>query len=74
MATPKLKLSYQYLTAPKVQKILHISRYQLDHRIELGILPAATFTDTTGVRYFDEHWVKIAEMILWPGGTQGEQI
>jgi len=67
MPTPKLKLAFKYLTATQVRKRLGLSRFQFDHRIELGIFPQPTYTDETGVqrvRYFDEDWVRTAQAIL----------
>jgi len=65
MANRKLELAAKYLTAPQVRKKLGLSRFQLDLRIDRGILPAPTFLDLdTGVRYFDESWVRIAKAIL----------
>ena len=64
MPNPKLELGFKYLTAPQVRKRLGLSRFQLDIRIERGILPQPTYVDETGVRYFDENWVRIAQAIL----------
>jgi len=64
MPTPKLALALKYLTAPHARKRLGLSRYQLEHRIELGIFPKPTFTDTTGVKFFDENWIRVAQTIL----------
>ena len=67
MPTPKLKLALKYLTAPQARKRLGLSRFQFDHRVELGVFPKPTLVDETGiqcVRYFDENWVKIAQAIL----------
>ncbi len=67
MPTPKLKLALKYLTAPQARKRLGLSRFQFDHRVELGVFPKPTLVDETGiqcVRYFDESWVKIAQAIL----------
>ena len=64
MATPKLEYKYKYMTAPRVREILGLSRYQLDERIHRGILPTPTFTDTNGVRFFDQKWVDQAQSIL----------
>lgn len=52
------------MTAPQVRQKLGLSRYQLDIRIERGILPQPTLVDTMGVRYFDEHWLRIGRAIL----------
>jgi len=64
MPTPKLELSAKYMTAPEVRHKLGLSRYQMDIRIERGILPAPPLVDAAGVRYFDEHWLRTARAIL----------
>ena len=64
MPTPKLELSAKYMTAPEVRQKLDLSRYQLDIRIERGILPGPTLVDTDGVRYFDEQWLRIGKAVL----------
>jgi len=64
MPTPKLELAHKYLTAPPVRKRLGLSRFQLDVRIDRGIFPKPTFVDTSGVRYFDEQWIRTAKAIL----------
>jgi len=51
------------MTAPQVRHRLGLSRYQLDVRIERGILPPPTLV-TDGVRYFDERWLRIGKAIL----------
>jgi len=75
MPTPKVELAIKYLTAPQVRKRLRLSRYQLDLRIERGVFPKPTYIDETGVRYFDEAWVKEAQAILAnsPGGQSMEK-
>ena len=52
------------MTAPQVRQKLDLSRYQLDIRIERGILPPPTLVDAAGVRYFDERWLRIGKAIL----------
>ena len=64
---PRCKIEFliKYLTAPVVRQRLGLSRFQLDLRISRGILPAPTFIDRdTGVRYFDEGWLRIAKAIM----------
>lgn len=63
MPTPKLELSAKYMTAPEVRHQLGLSRFQLDIRIERGILPGPTLV-TDGVRYFDERWLRIGKAVL----------
>ncbi len=64
MPNRKLELTLKYSTASQVRKRLGLSRFQFDVRLQRGIFPKPTFTDVTGVRYFDEGWVKIAQSIL----------
>ena len=64
MPNRKLELTLKYLTASQVCKRLGLSRFQFDMRLKRGIFPRPTFTDVTGVRYFDESWVSIAQSIL----------
>lgn len=71
MPEPKLVLAHKYLTAPQARNRLGLSRFQFDHRLELGIFPRPTYIDIVKrgdvilhVRYFDENWVKIAQTIL----------
>jgi len=64
MPNRKLELTLKYLTAPQAGKRLGLSRFQFDMRLKRGIFPRPTFTDVTGVRYFDESWVRVAQSIL----------
>jgi len=64
MPNRKLELTLKYQTASQVRKRLGLSRFQFDIRLKRGILPRPTFTDVTGVRYFDESWVRVAQAIL----------
>ncbi len=64
MPRRRIELAYKYLTAPQVREKLGLSRFQLDIRIDRGVLPQPTFVDTTGVRYFDEQWLRTAKAIL----------
>ena len=73
MANAKLELSYQYMTATKARKRLGLSRFRFDFRIKRGVLPGPTFTDITGVRYFDENWVRNADTILHNSGGNNHE-
>jgi len=64
MANRKLEFTLKYLTSSQVRGRLGLSRFQFDIRLKRGIFPKPTFTDVTGVRYFDEHWIKVARSIL----------
>lgn len=67
MPKPKIELAIKYLTATQARKRLGLSRFQFDIRIERGIFPKPTYVDNTGiqsVRYFDENWVRVAQIII----------
>ena len=65
MPNRKLALAYRYFTAPQVSKKLGLSLFQLKLRIKHQVLPSPTFIDPdTGVRYFDEQWLRTATAIL----------
>jgi len=65
MVKPRVELAFQYLTAPQVRKQLGLTRFELDLRIKRGILPRPTYTDPkTNIRYFDQNWLKAAQLIL----------
>jgi len=65
MPTPIIELvtAYPY-TATDVQKELGFSRFQLDLRIERGVLPKPTFIDKNNVRYFSDGWLTLAKQTL----------
>ena len=64
MPNRKLELTFKYLTASQARERLGLSRFQFDLRIQRGIFPEPTHTDVTGVRYFDEDWVRKVQAIL----------
>ena len=68
MPNRKIELTYKYRVASQVRERLGLSRFQLDIRLKRGIFPSPTFTDVTGVRYFDENWVRIARSIMEASG------
>jgi len=71
MPNPKLELTFRYFTAPYIQKELGLSRFQLRRRIQRGILPVPTYTDPeTQIRYFDENWLRAAQLILAGANNQ----
>ena len=75
MPKPKVELAAKYLTATQTRNRLGLSRFQFDLRIERGVFPRPTYVDYTGiqsVRYFDESWVRIAQLIMdnAPGGDK----
>lgn len=64
MPKPRIEYTYKYLTSPQVCRKLHIGRAQLDERLKRGIFPQPTLVAPSGVRYFDENWVKVVIEII----------
>jgi predicted DNA-binding transcriptional regulator AlpA len=58
MPKPRIEFTYKYLTSPQVCRVLGYGRAQLDERLKRGIFPEPTFVAPSGVRYFDQSWVK----------------
>lgn len=51
--------------ASQAKQRLGLSRFQLNLRIKVGILPAPTYIDPdTQMRYFDDQWLRTAKAIL----------
>ena len=74
MPNRKIELTFKYLTASQVRQRLGISRFQFDMRLNRGIFPSPTFTDVTGVRYFDEPWLRVAQAILDEAKNAGRAV
>lgn len=64
MPKPKLADSYNYMTTSRVCDALGISAIQLDRRLEQGVLPKPTKVADSGVRLFDENWLRVARAIM----------
>ena len=74
MPNRKIELTFKYLTASQVYPRLGISRFQFDMRLKRGIFPSPTFIDVTGVRYFDETWLRVAQAILGEAKNAGRAV
>jgi len=64
MPKPRIEFTYKYLTSPQVCRKLCIGRAQLDERLKRGIFPVPTMVAPSGVRYFDEKWIKAVQDII----------
>ncbi len=64
MPKPRIEYTYKYLTSPQVCRMLCIGRAQLDERLKRGIFPQPTIVAESGVRYFDESWIKATQDII----------
>jgi predicted DNA-binding transcriptional regulator AlpA len=70
MPKPRIEYTYKYLTSPQACRKLGIGRAQLDERIKRGIFPPPTVVATSGVRYFDEAWIKTVRSIITNAPSQ----
>jgi predicted DNA-binding transcriptional regulator AlpA len=64
MPKPRIEFTYKYLTSPQVCRTLGCGRAQLDERLKRGIFPPPTVVAPSGVRYFDENWVRAVQEII----------
>jgi predicted DNA-binding transcriptional regulator AlpA len=64
MPKPRIEFTYKYLTSPQVCRTLGCGRAQLDERLKRGIFPQPTVVAPSGVRYFDENWIKVVQEII----------
>jgi len=64
MPKPRIEFTYKYLTSPQVCRKLEIGRAQLDERLKRGVFPPPTVIAPSGVRYFDESWIKTVKGII----------
>jgi predicted DNA-binding transcriptional regulator AlpA len=70
MPKPRIEFTYKYLTSPQVCRKLGIGRAQLDERLKRGIFPVPTVIAPSGVRYFDETWIKTVKSIIHSAPAQ----
>ena len=64
MPKPRIEFTYKYLTSPQVCRKLGIGRAQLDERLKRGVFPQPTVVAPSGVRYFDDNWIKVVQDII----------
>jgi len=64
MAGPRISELYKYMTLPQAAQRLGIHPAKLRRRLRDGIFPAPTFVNEYGLKFFDEEWIRKAEIIL----------
>jgi len=52
------------MTLPQVAERLGIHTAKLRRRLRDGVLPAPTFVNKYGLKFFDEDWLKHAQAVL----------
>ena len=73
MAGPRISERYKYMTLPQAAGRLSIHPAKLRRRIKAGVLPAPTFVNEYGLKFFDEGWIKEAQAILANSFEAGKQ-
>jgi len=64
MAGPRIYELYKYKTLPQAAERLGIHPAKLRRRLKVGIFPGPTYINRHGLRFFDEDWIKKAQVIL----------
>ena len=64
MAGPRISERYKYMTLPQVAERLGIHPAKLRRRLRDGILPAPTYINEYGLKFFDEAWLGKAQAVL----------
>ena len=64
MPGPRISERYKYMTLPKAAERLGIHPAKLRRRLKDGIFPAPTFVNGYGLKFFDEEWLRKAQVIL----------
>jgi hypothetical protein len=64
MAGPKIAERYKYMTLPQAAKRLGLHPAKLRRRLKAGVFPAPTFVNKHGLNFFDEDWLREAQVIL----------
>ena len=73
MAGPRIAELYKYMTLPQAAKRLGIHPAKLRRRLKDGVFPAPTFVNEYGLNFFDEDWLKEAQVIL-ANSFEGEEM
>ena len=64
MAGPTLAERFKYLTTGDARQALGLSKEEFNRRLKQGILPAPTYINSHGLRFFDDNWLHIARAII----------
>lgn len=64
MPRPTLAEGFNYHTAGHVQAELSLSREEFNRRLKQKILPAPSYVNSHGLRFFDDNWLRIARAII----------
>ncbi len=73
MAGSRIAELYKYMTLPQAAKRLGIHPAKLRRRLKDGVFPAPTFVNEYGLNFFDEDWLKEAQVTL-ANSFEGEEM
>ena len=64
MPGPRIIERYKYLTLPQAAIQLGIHQAKLRRRLKDDLLPAPTYINEYGLKFFDEDWLNRAKIII----------
>ena len=64
MAGPTLAERFKYYSAGDARRELGLSKEEFNRRMKQKILPAPTFVNSHGLRFFDANWLHIARAVV----------
>ena len=64
MAGPRIDELYKYMTLPQAARRLGMHQAKLRRRLKAGVFPAPSFVNKHGLNFFDEDWLRKAQVIL----------
>ena len=64
MAGPRIAERYKYMTLTQAAKRVGLHPAKLRRRLRDGLLPAPTFVNEYGLNFFDDDWLRKAQVIL----------
>ena len=73
MAGPRIAERYKYMTLPQAAKRLGIHPAKLRRRLKDNVFPGPTFVNEYGLKFFDDDWLKEAQVILKKSFEGGER-
>jgi len=64
VAGPRIDELYRYKTLPQAAERLNLHPAKLRRRLKASVLPAPTYVNKYGLKFFDEDWIREAQAIL----------
>lgn len=64
MPRPRISELHKYYTTGSAARELGLSLEELYRRLNQGVLPAPTYVNAYGLRFFDDNWLHIARAVI----------